>query len=267
LRLARGRAFDERDTHGSERVAIVNEAFVKRHLAGTDPLRERLVVPDLARAGSDAWVECRIVGVYADARSRGTDPVAEEIVLPFWQAPWPAARVAIRTAGDPLAVRRDVEAIVRSLDPELPLAEVKPLEQVVHESLGGDRFHTLLFGGFAALALLLAATGVYGVTSFAVARRTREIGLRMALGAGRGRLLGSVLRQGLADAVLGMALGAAGSWYAARALRGILYGVESPGSLPFVVVALVLLAAAALACLVPALRAAAVNPMQALRQE
>lgn len=125
----------------------------------------------------------------------------------------------------------------------------------------------VIFSVVHAVFLVLAATGVYGVTSFAVARRTREFGLRMALGAGRGRLLGSVLRQGLGDAVLGMALGAAGAWYATRALRGILYGVENAGSLPFVAVALVLLAAAALACLVPALRAAAVDPMQALRQE
>jgi putative ABC transport system permease protein len=266
LRIVKGRPFDERDTRGSELVAMVSETFVKRYLQGADPLRERLVVSDFAHPATNDRVECRIVGVYADARSRGTDDPYEEIALPFWQMPWADARVAVRTVADPFAVRRDVEAIVQSLDPVLPVAEMKTLEQALSQSLDGDRFKTLLFGSFGFVALLLAAIGVYGVTSFAVARRTREIGLRMALGAERRQVLRDVLRQGLADVLQGIALGAAGAWYATRALRGIVYTVEG-GAWPFVVVVLTLLGAAVIACMAPALRAASVDPIQALRQE
>jgi ABC-type antimicrobial peptide transport system permease subunit len=124
-----------------------------------------------------------------------------------------------------------------------------------------------LFGGFALVALLLAAGGVYGVLSFVVAQRTREIGLRMALGAGRGRILRDVVREGMGAALLGTALGSVGAWLAARTLRGLVYGAGIMDLGLFVVVALILLAAALLACAVPARRAAAVDPMAALRQE
>jgi putative ABC transport system permease protein len=270
IRVTRGRSFDERDTSRTLPVAVVNETFVKRHLPDVDPLRQRLLLPQFVRAGNDPLppIECQIVGVIADVRNRGVmnDP-REEIVVPFWQTPWPSARVAIRTTGDPFAVRRGVESIVQSLDPELPLAEVKTLDQVVSESLATDRFNTLLFGSFGIVALLLAAIGVYGVMSFAVAQRTREIGLRMALGAERGQVVRGVLRQGLTTVLLGIGLGAAGAWYAATALRGIVYGVENPGPGPFVVVVLTLLCTALAACAVPAMRAASVDPITALRQE
>jgi len=269
-RVMRGRAFTERDTAGGLKVAMVNETFVKRHLPDVDPLTQRLVVPELT-AGADRpgpAAEWQIVGVFADVRHRGAiDEAFEEIAVPFDQSPWPSARVAVRTSGDPTSVRHAIGAIVESLDADLPMADVKTMEQRVSESLAADRFNTALFGGFAAVALLLAAFGIYGVMSFTVARRTREIGLRMALGAGRERVVRDVLREGMTTALAGAVLGSAGAWFAARTMRGIVHGLGDLTPGPFVVVALTLLGAALLACLVPALRAASVEPMVALRQD
>jgi putative ABC transport system permease protein len=153
------------------------------------------------------------------------------------------------------------------LDPDLPLGDVKTMEQVVSESLAADRFYTVFFGAFAAAALVLAAVGIYGMMSFAVAQRTREIGLRMALGARRGQVLVQVLREGMAAALLGTAAGAAGAFVVGHAMRGMVYGVETTDPVRFIAVALMLLGAALVACLLPARRAAAVDPMVALRQD
>jgi putative ABC transport system permease protein len=270
IRVTRGRGFDERDTSGALPVAVVNEAFVRQHLAGVDPLTQRLVLPQFAPGANPPPppIEVQIVGVISDVRGHpAMDAPRDEIAVPFWQRPWPSARVTISTTGDPFAVRRQVESVVRSLDPELPLAEVKTLEQIVSESIATDRFNTFLFGSFGIVALLLAALGVYGVMSFAVAQRTREIGLRMALGAERGHVVRGVLRQGLATVLLGIGLGTAGAWYAARTLRGIVYGVESSGPGAFLAVVLTLVCAALVGCAVPAMRAASVDPITALRQD
>jgi putative ABC transport system permease protein len=268
IRVTRGRGFDERDTRGSLPVAVVNETFARRHLAGVDPLNQRLALSVFGESGPLPPVEHQVVGVISDVHSRGAlDPPFPEIATPFWQRPSPSARVTVGTLGDPLAVRRDVEAIVRSLDPDLPLAEVQTLEQIASASLATDRFNTFLFGAFGVVALLLAALGVYGVMSFAVAQRTREIGLRMALGAERGQVVRGVLRQGLSTVLLGIVLGAAGAGYAAWTLRGIVHGIESSGPGPFVLIVLTLLCTALVACIAPALRAASVNPITALRQD
>jgi putative ABC transport system permease protein len=267
IRVLRGRAFDARDTMGAPRVVMVDERIAKKYLAGADPLRHRLMLPVMStsRNGFEDW---QIVGVFADVRhdGPGNEP-AEEIAVPFAQTGWPSVSVAVRTAGNPVAVRRSVESAVAALDRDLALADVKTMEQRASESIGSDRFNSLLFGSFAFVALLLAAFGIYGVMAFAVAQRTREIGLRMALGAERGRVLRDVLRQGLVTALAGCAVGSAGAWFAVRALRGIVYGVGGFQPGPLAVVTLTLLGAALLACLVPALRAASVQPMVALRQE
>jgi putative ABC transport system permease protein len=144
---------------------------------------------------------------------------------------------------------------------------VKTMNQVVQESLAGDRFNTALFGSFAAVALLLAAVGIYGVMSFVVAQRTHEIGLRMALGAARSRVLWHVMREGTVTALTGIVLGSIGAYFVGRAMQGMVYGVGAIDPLAFGVVATTLLMAALLACLVPARRAMAVDPMTALRQE
>ena len=270
IRITRGRAFTQGDQAGSLPVAIVNETFVRRYLANVDPLTQRLAVqrliPGTKRLG--APIEWHIVGVYADVRNAG--PANEEfpeIDVPFSQSPWPEARVAVRTAGEPTGMQQSLASVVQSLDPDLPIADVKTMEQIVSESLVADRFNTVLFGGFAVVALLLAAFGIYGVMSFVVSQRSHEIALRMALGADRPRILRQVVGEGMTTAVIGTLVGSAGAVVVARTMRGIVSGIGELEPTAFVVVSLLLLSAALLACVVPARRAASVDPMAALRQE
>jgi putative ABC transport system permease protein len=188
-------------------------------------------------------------------------------MVPFGQSPWPETVMAVRTAGEPEGIYRDLAAAIRSMDPDLPMAEVRTMRQVVAASMAGDRFNALLFGAFAAMALLLAAVGIYGVMSFVVGQRSREIGLRTALGAGRARVFRDVLRDGMTTALLGTVLGSAGAWYVGRLMRGTVYGVGVVDPTAFCFVTLTLLGAALAACLLPARRAASVDPMVALREE
>jgi predicted permease len=269
IRITRGRAFTDQDRAGGLPVAIVNETFVKRYLRDVDPLTQQVVIPEILPTEQlGAGIERQIVGVSGDVRNNGLqNDSLPEIDVPFWQVPWPRASMTVRTAGDPTGVQQGIAAVIRSLDPDLPMADVKTMDQVVTESMAADRFRTVLFGSFAAVALLLAAVGIYGVMSFVVAQRTREIGLRMALGAARSRVLGQVLREGMTTALVGTGLGSAGAYFVGQAMKGMLYGVGAVDPTAFVVVALTLLGAALVACLVPARRAASLDPMVALRQE
>jgi putative ABC transport system permease protein len=244
--------------------------FVNRYMKDVDPLTQRILVeeliPGVTKLGPEQ--EWQIVGVYAQVRNGGPQGNGfPEIDVPFWQSPWPDAGVAIRTAGDPLTITKSVAAVIKSIDPDLPMSDVKSMDQLVSESMRNDRFNTALFAGFSALALLLAAFGIYGVMSFVVAQRTHEIGLRMALGAGRGRVLGQILKEGMITAAIGTVLGAIGAYFVGRAMKGMLYDISTMDPVSFGLVAGTLLMAALLACLVPARRAASVDPMVALRQE
>jgi putative ABC transport system permease protein len=267
--IRRGRAFSDGDREGSQPVVIVNEAFAARFAGGRDPVGQHLLLSPVRFGGPDAPpapLDWEIVGVQADAANDGPGrPVLPEIVMPFAQSPVPSARVAVRTSGGVMPQAAVME-IMRSLDPTLPLASVQTIEQTLSDSLADDRFYTVFFAAFAAVALALAAVGIYGVMSFAVAQRTHEIGLRMALGGGRRQVLAHVLREGMTTALIGAGLGAIGAALIGRALEGTIYGVEPSNPLPFVAVAVMLLLAALGACLVPARRAASVDPMVALRQ-
>jgi putative ABC transport system permease protein len=267
IRLRGGRAFDERDRAGSPRVAIVNEAFARRYFGGQDPLGQRLRMASMGiRPQPAAPVEWEVVGVSADVRNAGPRVALPEIDVPFWQDPWPASRVTVRTAGSPTAPRAAIADIVRALDPDLPMADAKTMDQMVGQEVAADRFHAVLFGGFAGLALLLAALGVYGAMSFAVAQRTHEIGLRMALGAERGQVLRLVLREGLATALTGWLVGLGGAYVVGRAMQGMWYEVGALDPTALAAVSALLMGSAVLACLVPARRAASVDPIAALRQ-
>jgi putative ABC transport system permease protein len=267
--IQRGRAFTERDTEGAPRVAIVNDAFVRQYMKDVDPLQQRIVVeqliPGVTRLGPG--VEWRIVGVYRAVRNGGPRGDFPEIDVPFAQSPWPQAAMAIRTTLDPDSARRSVEAVVQSIDRDLPVSDLQTMDQIVDRALAGDRFKAFLFGGFAAVALVLAALGIYGVMSFSVAQRTHEIGLRMALGAGRERVVREILVEGMGTAIVGVTLGSIGAYLVGRAMQGALFGVTATDPVAFSVVAGLLLASAMLACLVPAMRAASVDPMVALRQD
>lgn len=270
ITMTRGRVFTDQDRATSVPVAIVNETFVKRYLKDVDPLKQRLVIEQLiagvTRLGPP--IEWQIVGVYGDIHNggpRGDD--FPEIDVPFAQSPWPGIGIAVRTSGNPGALQSSLAAAVQSLDPDLPLADVKTMDQLVAESMSGDRFNALLFGSFAAVALLLAAVGIYGVMSFVVAQRTHEIGLRMALGAGQGRVLRQIISEGMKTALVGVVVGTAGAYGVGRAMQGLWYGVGALDPVGFSLVATTLLIAALLACVVPARRAASVDPMVALRQD
>jgi putative ABC transport system permease protein len=162
---------------------------------------------------------------------------------------------------------KSIGAVIRSVDPDLPMADVKTMDQLLEQSLGGDRFGAVLFGSFALIALCLAAFGIYGVMSFAVAQRTHEIGLRMALGAGQSQVLGLILREGMILGFIGLVIGFAGSYGVGRIMRGMWYGIGSLDPIAFSAVAAVMMLSALLACYVPARRATRVDPMAALRQD
>jgi putative ABC transport system permease protein len=270
IQLLKGRLFTENDNESSQHVAVVNEYFAHRYLSGADPIGKRILVPQLIpgvrRPGPQQ--EWEIIGVVRDVHGSGArQNQYAEIDVPFYQSPWPQVDVAIRTAGDPEALQRSVGAVINSIDPDLPMAHVKTMDQLVDDSFLLDRSVSGLFTVFAVSALLLAGIGIYGVISFSVAQRTHEIGLRMALGATRSQVLSLVLREGLVLAVFGLALGLLGGVLVGRAVQSMLYQVGAIDPVTLSGVALLLFAAALLACYLPARRATKVNPMVALRRE
>src|ERR1700691_583069 len=270
VRVVQGRRFTEQDKAGSVAVAMVNENFARRYLPGVDPLSQRIAVdqpiPGVARNGPP--IELQIVGVFHNVRTGGLrNEDFPEIDVPFWQIPWPDAGMAVRTSGDPEAMTSSIAAVVSSMDPDLPLASVRTMDQIVGETRASDRFTTLLYMTFAEFALVLAAIGIYGVMAFAVAQRTHEIGLRIALGADKGQVMTLILREGMILAVAGLAFGLLGAALVGRTMKSMLYGVGTIDLGAFGAVAMVLLGAGVLACFVPARRAAKVDPMVALRYE
>jgi len=269
IRVVQGRHFDEHDVEGGVRVAMVDENFAKRYLKGLDPLRQRVVVeqlvPGVQKLGTA--VEWQIVGVFHTVQYGDRPDDWPVMYVPFAQSPWPSEELAVRTGGDPASMAKSIAAAVHTVDPELPLADVKTMDQMVTESRAGDQFGTVLYGSFAAVALLLAVLGIYGVIAFLVEQRTHEIGLRIALGAGRREVLRLVLGEGMALASGGLVLGLVGAWLVGRAMQSMLYGVTAFDYTAVGAVGVVLLASALVACLVPAQRAAGVDPMIALRAE
>ncbi len=270
IQIEKGRAITEQDVAGGLPVAVVNETFAKKYLANMDPLTQRLAVeqliPGVTKLGPP--IEWQIVGVYHNVHNGGVRGDGfPEIVVPFWQSPWPQAGLAVRTFGDPASMTKSITAVVRSVDPNLPLDQVKTMDQLVDESLAGDRFSTVLFSGFAGVALLLAAIGIYGVMSFAVAQRTHEIGLRIALGAGPNQVLRLVLGEGMLLAFVGLLVGLAGTYFVGRIMKTLLYEVNAMDPAAISAVATVLLLSAFFACYIPARRATQVDPMVALREE
>jgi len=269
IQVLRGRSFTDQDKAGSVRVAMVSESFVKKYFKDKDPLQQRLMVeeliPGVTKLG--AAVPWQIVGVFHDVRGGGLRDGRPEIEIPFWQIPWPSANFGVRTSGDPALMTRSIENAVHSVDPEIALAEPHTMEEVKSLVLAGDRFTMLLYASFALVALSLAAVGIYGVMAFTVAQREHEIGLRMALGASRGKVVGMILKEGMALALFGLGLGLVGAYFVGRALESELYGVGKLDISAIVAVASVLFAAAMLASWIPARRAASVEPMLALRAD
>jgi len=269
IRLTKGREFTDQDTASSVKVAMVSEDFVKKFLTGLDPLQQRLsveqLIPGVTKLGPP--IEWQIVGVYHTVMGGDFREDHPEILIPFWQIPWPSAGIGVRTAGDPAAMTRSIAAAIHAVDPQIALAQPRTMDQIHDEVMSGDRFVVILFVTFAAVALLLAALGIYGVMSFSVAQRSHEIALRMALGADRGRVIGMVVREGILLACIGSALGLLGAYFVGRGMRSMLFGIGAMDFSAFAAVSFVLLVSALLACYLPARRAASVHPMQVLRTE
>jgi ABC-type antimicrobial peptide transport system permease subunit len=213
------------------------------------------------------YISWQIVGVFHNVRNGDFRDDYPETDIPFWQIPWPSANFGVRTSGDPEIMTKSIAAAVHAVDPQIAVAEPRTMDQVKGLLLAGDRFTMILFGSFAVVALLLAAVGIYGVMAFTVAQREHEIGLRMALGATRGHVVNLILKEAVALATIGLTLGLAGAYMVGRTLHSTLYGVGSMDFLATGAVAVVLVTASVLASWVPARRAAAVQPMRALRSE
>jgi predicted permease len=269
IQVLNGRQFTGQDTATSTRVAMVNEQFVKQYLKGMDPLKQRLIIeqiiPGLPQLGPA--VEWQIVGVFHNVKSFGLRGDAPEVDVPFSQSLLPSVTIGIRTAGDPAALTSPVAAAVQSLDPDVALAQVSTMEVLKDKLFIGDRFTLLLYGSFALLALVLAAVGIYGVIAFGVSQRTHEIGLRMALGADRGKVTRLVIQEGSMLGLIGLGLGVVGALVVGRAMQSTLYGVQSADFLVISAVSTILFTTALLASYLPARRAASIDPMQALRAD
>ena len=268
-RVVRGRGFTPADTSEGMLVALVNEELVRRYFPGRDAIGGRL---QIGGGGPRPWVT--IVGIVGNVRHNGlTDPVKEKFYIPHTQ--WHKStgnairgmNLVIKSSSSPSALTSPVRDAIRALDPNLPIADVRTMEEVVNATLSTPRFTGVLLGMFALLAVVLSAIGIYGVLSYLVSRRTREIGIRMAIGAGRAQVLRMVLRSGLSLSLTGSCIGLVLAVGAGRLMRSVLHDVAPNDPATFLFVAVTLPAIALLASAVPAWRATRVDPIVALKTE
>src|SRR5216683_2766012 len=260
--LRSGRYFSHRDTKDSPHVAVINETLARRYWPQEDP-KGRFIEMSAFGAG-----RCEIVGVVADIRQANlSDEPASGIYLPYTQEPMPWQTLLVRTKNDPMSLVPLIRGEVAGLDSQQPIARIATLDQLMESSTAQPRFRAALLGGFACVALLLAAIGVYGMMAYAVSRRTREIGIRIALGARRGNMLKLIFGQSMTLTLLGVVLGLAGAFAVMRLMNSLLFGVTSTDPFIFTAVTVLLCGVALLASYIPARRAARVDPIVALRCE
>jgi putative ABC transport system permease protein len=259
-----GRTFNDGDRIGAPAVVILNSTIAQLYWPGENPLGRRIGIPTTGRATT--WAE--IVGIVADTKHRSlTEEPAAEYYAPTLQVPPDNSFLVVRTSGDPGSIANAIRQSVAKIDKTLPLSEFRSMSERVSESVAEPRFRTLLLGIFAALALILAAAGIYGVMSYNVAQRTREIGIRIAMGAGRRDVLSLVLGHSLKLTLIGVAVGLAASWGLMRLLASVLYNVTPHDFFTLAGVSILLSAVALLASYIPARRAMRVDPLVALRYE
>jgi putative ABC transport system permease protein len=267
IALVRGRFFTPGDGAEAPQVVVLSESAVRRFFPGEDPLGQRIVLgwgrgPGRPRAGGE------VVGIVGDVKERGlAEENPPEIYLPSVQLPVTSMDVMLRTSVSPRSLAPAVETVVHGLDPELPVARTATLDEIVARSISQPRFYMLLLGVFAGTALFLAALGIFGVMSYAVVQRTREIGIRVALGAQATQVLRMVIGQALVLAVAGVALGLLGALGLARAMTGLLFHLSPTDPATLASVAVLLTAVAVVASYLPARRATRVDPLVALRSE
>jgi putative ABC transport system permease protein len=264
ITILKGRDFDDRDSRDSTKVTIIDERLAREYWPDEDPIGKRI------RFGppedNEPWHT--IVGVVREVKHQRLDATTRESVyLPFRQRPMGGSSLAILTSGRPEALISAVRAQVRELDPDIPLTRVMPMTEVVARSVWQPRLYTALFGVFAAVALILATVGIYGVMSYAVTQRTREIGLRMALGAQKQDVLKLVVGHGVVITAIGVGVGLVAAVALTRLMSSLLFAVSTTDPITFAAVSMLLAGVALAACFVPARRAAKVDPMVALRYE
>jgi putative ABC transport system permease protein len=267
VRVQEGRVFTDHDSADAPPVAVVDETFVRAHFPGGDALGKRFRFGRSSPEDKDVkWME--IVGVVSHVKNYGVDQESRvEIYLPYFQSPVTNATLLVRSSTDPAALAASVRQAVKAVDPEVPVYSVRTLAEIVSDRTAQRRLAVMLITVFAAVALLLAAVGIYGVMSYAVAQRTQEIGIRMALGAERRDILRMVLRHGSLMAAAGIGLGLAVALGLARLITSLLFQVSATDPPTFSVVPVVLIAVALLACYIPARRATRVDPLVALRYQ
>jgi putative ABC transport system permease protein len=269
MRMRQGRAFTEADDSGTSPVMIVNEAYARQAFPDADPIGQMLTI--------EGKTNYQVVGLVNDVKQFAlSDPAPPTVFVPLAQVDdkvmrgarqFVTMKFAVRTTNDPLTLSTAIRQEMQQVDPSLPLAKVRSLEQLVARSLASERFNFVLLGLFALIGLALAALGIYGVISYSVAQRTREIGIRLALGAPTRDVLKLVVGQGMILALSGVGIGLTGALLLTRVMENFLFGVSTTDPLTFVSVALFLSLIALFACLVPARRALRINPMVALRYE
>ena len=262
--LRTGRLFDQRNGPGAPRVVLINEALAREHFPNEDPLGKRIHLEVFTGKLDEGW---EIVGIVGDVRQRGQNKGVRPCVYrpQAFRFGGGDGYLMIRTTGAPLALAEHVRRVILEVDPAQPVANVRSMEDVLGASVAQRWFIMLLLGGFACASLLLASIGLYGVIAYGVSQRTREIGIRIALGAQAPDVLQLVVGQGMKLALIGVVLGLIGAWAMTRLLKTMLFEVSTTDPLTFAGVVLLLALVALLACYIPARRATKVDPLIALR--
>jgi putative ABC transport system permease protein len=261
--LLRGRDFTAHDNEAGSGAVIINESLARAAWPTEDAIGKRISLPD------DNNIPREVVGIIKDAKQHDwTATPGPEMYLPQSQSTGVKnMTLVVRTAADPLRMATAIQSEVWAIDKNLPLSQVRSMDQVVSEAIGPQRFNMFLLGLFASIAVILAVVGIYGVLSYSVAQRTHEIGIRMALGARQKDVLALVVRQGMLLAFIGVGIGLIGAFGLMRLMESLLFEVSATDPQTFAVIAALLSIVSLLACYIPARRAANVDPMVALRNE
>jgi len=261
IALSRGRMFTEADGANAPPVGIINETAARRYWPDEDPIGKRLKIDT-----DNPWME--IVGIVADVHHMGLDSQPRpELYVPYLQDSWPFMTIVVRSTGSTASLANMMRTEVWAIDEDLPVPDIKTMDQLLSDSVARRRFNMLLLGIFGGVALVLAAVGIYGVMSYSVTQRTHEIGIRMALGASQSDVLRLVIGQGMGLALIGVGIGLGAAVALTRVLTSLLFGVGATDPATFVIITSVLTGVALVACFVPACRAMNVDPMVALRYE